>query len=155
MTTKEFISHYLSIGGIDFDGAYGKQCVDLFRAYHRDVLGKTKQPRGVVGAKDFWVNYATDPELNTNYTKISNTADFKPLEGDVMIWSNGTYGHIAICNGVADLNTFQSLDQNWTGNREINIVTPETLHINSFMFEPIVDMSIDELKVLYKEVSNL
>ena len=39
--------------------------------------------------------------------------------------------------------------------KQVNIITPETLHINSFMFEPIVDMSIDELKVLYKEVSSL
>jgi hypothetical protein len=39
--------------------------------------------------------------------------------------------------------------------KQVNIVTPETLHINSFMFEPIVDMSIDELKVLYREASSL
>lgn len=39
--------------------------------------------------------------------------------------------------------------------KQVNIVTPETLHINSFMFEPIVDMSIDELQILYNEVRSL
>lgn len=37
----------------------------------------------------------------------------------------------------------------------VNIVTPETLHINSFMYEPIIDMSITELQKLYGEVSSL
>ncbi|HSW92007.1 MAG TPA: hypothetical protein VLG09_05155 [Candidatus Saccharimonadales bacterium] len=39
--------------------------------------------------------------------------------------------------------------------KRVNITTPETIHINSFMFEPIVDMSIDELKELYNDISNL
>lgn len=37
----------------------------------------------------------------------------------------------------------------------VNIVTPETLHINSFMYEPIIDMHIDELKRLYDNVRAL
>jgi hypothetical protein len=37
----------------------------------------------------------------------------------------------------------------------VNIVTPETLHINSFMYEPIIDMSIDELRALYENVKLL
>lgn len=145
MTTKEFIAHYLKIGGVDFDGAYGKQCVDLFRAFHRDVLGRNKQPRGVVGAKDFWANYDTDSELKDNYTKIPNTADFVPIEGDVMVWSNGTYGHIAICNGVADTNTFKSLDQNWTNNREINIVTHNYTNVFGVLRPKELDMTEEKI----------
>lgn len=37
----------------------------------------------------------------------------------------------------------------------VNIITPENIHINSFMYEPILDMGIDELKHLYGEVSKL
>ena len=37
----------------------------------------------------------------------------------------------------------------------VNIVTPETLHINSFMYEPIIDMSIEELQTLYGEICPL
>jgi hypothetical protein len=35
------------------------------------------------------------------------------------------------------------------------IMTPENIHLNSFMYEPILDMSIGELKKLYEKVSNL
>lgn len=33
--------------------------------------------------------------------------------GDVAVWGNGAYGHIAICTGVGDVNTFESFDQNY------------------------------------------
>lgn len=37
----------------------------------------------------------------------------------------------------------------------VNLITPENIHVNSFMFEPILDLSIDHLKQLYSEVKNL
>lgn len=37
----------------------------------------------------------------------------------------------------------------------VNIMTPENIHLNSFMYEPILDMGIDELKELHKKVSKL
>lgn len=37
----------------------------------------------------------------------------------------------------------------------VNIMTPENIHLNSFMYEPILDMSIDELKSLYDKVCSL
>lgn len=37
----------------------------------------------------------------------------------------------------------------------VNIMTPENIHINSFMYEPILDMGVDELKKLYDDVCNL
>lgn len=37
----------------------------------------------------------------------------------------------------------------------VNIMTPENIHLNSFMYEPILDMGIDELKNLYDRVCNL
>ena len=36
---------------------------------------------------------------------------------------------------------------------EVNLMTPENIHLNSFMYEPILDMSNDSLKDLYKRVS--
>ena len=38
---------------------------------------------------------------------------------------------------------------------EVNIMTPEHIHINSFMYEPILDMDIVELHRLYQTVRNL
>jgi energy-coupling factor transporter ATP-binding protein EcfA2 len=36
--------------------------------------------------------------------------------------------------------------------KEVNIMTPENIHLNSFMYEPILDMSPSQLKTLYKSV---
>jgi hypothetical protein len=38
---------------------------------------------------------------------------------------------------------------------QVNLITPENIHLNSFMFEPILDLSIDHLKQLYIEVTTL
>lgn len=38
---------------------------------------------------------------------------------------------------------------------EVNLMTPESIHLNSFMYEPIIDMSNWTLKRLYKDVLNL
>lgn len=46
-----------------------------------------------------------------------------------------------------------SIDENAVKLLEkVNIITPENIHINSFMYEPIVDMGISELKSLYIQV---
>ncbi|MGG2098282.1 hypothetical protein ABFY41_11990 [Acinetobacter haemolyticus] len=37
----------------------------------------------------------------------------------------------------------------------VNLMTPEHIHINSFMFEPLVDMSMNHLVDLYSELSNI
>ena len=37
----------------------------------------------------------------------------------------------------------------------VNMMTPECIHINSFMFEPLIDMSIRHLVKLYNDVKNL
>ncbi|HRN27123.1 MAG: hypothetical protein IT276_01185 [Ignavibacteriaceae bacterium] len=39
--------------------------------------------------------------------------------------------------------------------KKVNLMTPENIHINSFMYEPILDMSNHHLKTLYSEVKAL
>jgi energy-coupling factor transporter ATP-binding protein EcfA2 len=39
--------------------------------------------------------------------------------------------------------------------QRVILMTPENIHLNSFMYEPILDMSDDHLKSLYKEVKDL
>ena len=36
--------------------------------------------------------------------------------------------------------------------KKINLMTPSNIHLNSFMYEPIIDMSDNELIDLYKEI---
>ncbi|MFT7005272.1 MAG: ABC-type multidrug transport system ATPase subunit [Sulfurimonas sp.] len=38
---------------------------------------------------------------------------------------------------------------------QVNIITPENIHLNSFMYEPILDMSVQQLVKLYKSVKKI
>lgn len=57
------------------------------------------------------------------------------------------------------LNKYKSDFQNEKGNikliERVNLMTPENIHINSFMYEPILDLSAHHLKKLYLTVENL
>jgi hypothetical protein len=113
MKFDEFIKKYLG-KKVDWDKAYEGQCVDLFRQYCHDVLN-INQPRGVVGAADFWDNFETDPVLKENFDRIKNTPSGLPVFGDVMLWDRRKgkgFGHVALFIE-GDLNTFTSFDQNW------------------------------------------
>jgi len=106
MTTfDEFIIKW-NIKGIDWDGFYGFQCMDLAHQYATEVIGHDFAP--ALAAKDVWNQ---NPE---SYDKIVNTLDGVPQKGDIVIWGTaiGAYGHIAIfVHG--DNNSFVSFDQNW------------------------------------------
>lgn len=113
MTLDQFVSKYLG-KKIDWDGAYGGQCVDLFRQYAQEVLG-FPQAKGVRGAADFWTNYESDPALKNNYDRIANTPTGVPQKGDVMLWdkdAGGGYGHVAVFLE-GNTSSFTSFDQNW------------------------------------------
>lgn len=113
MTTNEFVTKYLG-KKIDFDGQVEGQCVDLFRQYVKEVL-LYPQPKGVVGAKDFWTNYPTDPNLNQYYDRIPNDPTAVPKNGDVMLWDKTAgdgFGHVSVFIE-GNVNTFTSFDQNW------------------------------------------
>ena len=38
---------------------------------------------------------------------------------------------------------------------EVSLITPENIHFNSFMYEPILDLGIDHLKDLYQKTKQL
>ncbi|MFD0931792.1 hypothetical protein ACFQ0R_04180 [Psychroflexus salinarum] len=38
---------------------------------------------------------------------------------------------------------------------KVNLMTPENIHFNAFMFEPLIDMSINHLILLHSEINNL
>jgi hypothetical protein len=105
MTLTQFIKN--NIGKkIDFDGAHGFQCVDLYRQYVKDVL-KLPQSPGVEGAKDI-IN-APGALL---VTKENALADYTP--GDVLIWGaskSNKYGHVAILVAIYNTKYFIVLEQ--------------------------------------------
>ena len=78
---------------LDVDGVFGNQCVDVIKAYVKEVLGIIPVISG--NAIDFW-NYPP-----AGFTLIKNTPFNKPLPGDIIIWNtkySNPYGHIAVVN---------------------------------------------------------
>lgn len=100
--------------GIDFDGYFGWQCVDLAVAYMYYLTDKKLRIRG--NAKDLIYN-----DFGNYATVIRNTPSFEPKLGDLAIWRTGsfsTWGHVAIVingNPNGDLQFIRTLDQNWNG----------------------------------------
>ena len=108
MTLSEFIKKYNG-RGVDFDSAFGYQCVDLYRAYCKEVLNVPQSPAlGSGGAVLIATNY-----LKQHFTRIANTPDGTPQSGDVIIWgtSYGPYGHVAVFTD-GNASTFTCFSQN-------------------------------------------
>ena len=77
--------------GYDYDGVYGAQCVDLIKGY-MDYIGGTHTTGN---AKDYNSNWLPD-----GYQRIQKYNGFVPEKGDILIWTTGQYGHVAICTAV-------------------------------------------------------
>ena len=105
MTNQDFVNKYNG-KGINFDGYYGNQCMDLWQQYNKEVVGAPAIPAAV--AKLVWLNNAYPLGY---YTKVANTPTNIPVAGDVVIW-DGTAGHIAVFQ-TGDVMKFTSFDQNY------------------------------------------
>ena len=62
MTLDEFVKNYEG-KQVDFDKAYGSQCVDLFRQYSKEVLQIPEHTGAVEGAKDLYLNFSSMPKM--------------------------------------------------------------------------------------------
>ena len=115
MSYDEFEKKYLG-KAVDYDGVAGVQCVDLFDQYIKDRFGIT----GVwcVGAKDLYNKFDSYPALKNAFDRIPNTEELVVKKGDVVIWGNGTWGHVAIGNGEGNKDWFRSLEENTMGLHE-------------------------------------
>lgn len=109
---------------IDWDNVASYQCVDLAKCYLQCVFGIKTKGKGTSpwgDAKDYYLDFdykswgGYKPLHNAGFVKIKNTADFVPLKGDICVWNNGKYGHIAVATGEGNTKEFWSYDQNWNG----------------------------------------
>jgi cell wall-associated NlpC family hydrolase len=98
MTLEEFVKKYNG-KKVDYDNAYGAQCVDLFRQYTKEALG-IKEHTGPCatsgGAKDLFLDYDKMPVEKKYFTRSKGKA-YQP--GDVLVWDateKNKYGHVAI-----------------------------------------------------------
>ena len=142
MIFDEFIKKYTG-KGIDFDGAFGNQCVDLYRQYCKEVLNFSQSPP-VRGAADIWDSY-----LKGCFTRIANTPNGIPDKGDIIIWSKNTgggYGHVAVfVEGT--IGSFRSFDQNWPSGSLCKVVNHYYTNVLGWL-HPISNQGAD----YYKEI---
>lgn len=117
MTAKEFFSNTLG-ASIQYNKSTSSkyQCVDYCKAFCDRVLNiYDKHPEyqkswSFGNAKDWYANAPTD-----FFTKIKNTPSFVPAEGDIVVFSTGTYGHVAVCTGYGNTKRFLVVEQNIEG----------------------------------------
>lgn len=128
MRFNEWIQYVKSQGGVDTDGYYGKQCMDLYNSFMREVVGLD----GNTGA-DRAKNILNNNYVMENVERIDNYPEFVPEKGDIAVFTGGEWGHVAICLGVGNVNYFKSLDQNWNLDGELM-----TVNHNYFTFSPLV-----------------
>ena len=111
MYLQDFFNKYNG-KAVDKDGAYGPQCMDIYNLYQEEVFGK--KAIGAPYARDVWNKDMYNKEL---FNKIENTLEFVPKLGDVALWDGSSrnipYGHLSICTGKGDINSFESFDQNF------------------------------------------
>ena len=95
MYLDQFLTKYCG-KKVDYDGAYGAQCVDLFRQYCKDVLD-IPHTGSVDGAKELYEKYADLPVEKKYFTRLAKKA--VPEYGYVAVWGStptNKYGHVAL-----------------------------------------------------------
>lgn len=116
MTYQEFKNKWFG-KRIDFDSAYGAQCVDVYRQYCKEFGIPQSLP--VAGAKDIWDSFLPD-----YFDRILNTPEAVPQQGDIVIWGMKPYGHVAIYDN-GSVTKFQTIGQNWKEGDGSGVLTLE------------------------------
>ena len=81
-----------------------------------------------LAAEEYMCNKISDPAFIANITANQTRALFKKFKAEVN-----------------DATAIQVLQR-------VLLMTPENIHLNSFMYEPILDMADEHLRKLYNEV---
>lgn len=119
MTFKEYVSKNLG-KSIDFDGVYGIQCCDLVNDYMQKCFNIFTYYPCNFNAQQYFTHFNEVPALVKNFTKISNTPEFVPMQGDICVFkSSDNIGHISIAAGEGNTSYFYSYDQNWNGHKYV------------------------------------
>lgn len=104
---------------VDVLPAHAHQCFDVPVAF-TDILGVPHAPGNpspfpYPNASQIYTDYG---DFQKQYfDRIPNTTDYVPQKADIIVWDkaiNGNIGHVAMGTGSGTVNSFQSLDQNWS-----------------------------------------
>lgn len=100
MELEKFVKKYEG-KKIDYDGAYGAQCVDLARLYIHSVW-ELPQPKSIISAYEAYVRWL---RCGNGFKEIGWKSLTKIAKGDLVIFpptDTNPHGHIAIALDVAD-----------------------------------------------------
>jgi hypothetical protein len=145
MTLTDFIRKYDG-QTVDFDGNHGGQCVDVYRAYCKEVLNIPQSPP-VKGAKDIAKTYLPD-----YFDWTGNREEGVPQPGDIVIWGDeiGPYGHVAIFVDGTN-RSFRSFDQNYPLGSKCHLQAHRYTGVLGWLHfkgTPLTDMTEEQQKVL-------
>lgn len=131
-----------SFGLSDFDVTYNGPYVDTLRNIAKKVVSYAGDEVLLENKiiLSIAIRLETELFLETILSKNGHT-NFEATGVQTRVWSNLAKQYLS------DAQT-KVID-------EVNLMTPESIHLNSFMYEPIIDMSDWKLKELYGEVLKL
>lgn len=143
MTLEQFVKKYLGkqVEYHSFNPNAKYQCVDLANQFIVEVLKLTP----VIGtdAKDFPLKIKT-----SEFEVIKNTPEFIPKVNDIAIWNGragGGAGHIAVVrDNKATVNTFNSLDQNWSKPLYVTLETHDYKNVSHFLRPRFITEDLEE-----------
>lgn len=94
-------SHGLNYSSDDYYFGYKWQCVEYVKRFYYEIYGH-KMPDGAGNAKYFYNPILDQGELNKQrgLTQYKNGGDEKPRPGDLLVFTDGAYGHVAIVSDV-------------------------------------------------------
>lgn len=119
MTLNEWKESVKNNKGVDYDGYYGKQCVDLVNDFANRVLGIKDCFYGLTYAYEIYTRYSSLSKINSNFSRIYvNEPGEYPKVGDVIVWGkekNGYAGHTAVCIENGSTDGFKVFEQNYDG----------------------------------------
>ncbi len=120
MLFDDFIKKYTGVG-VDTDGYYGGQCMDLMHRYCVDVLGLADlRILAFANAKGVYLNF-NNVFGHDLFEKIDNTPTGVPLKGDIVFYGNGPDGHVDMFIQ-GDVNSYRSFSQNLPTGSKSNVI---------------------------------
>jgi hypothetical protein len=138
---------------VDVDNAFGSQCVDLAKAYSKEVYNIALWKTG--NAKDWFINWVG---LSQWHQKVKYLPWKIAPQGAIIFWWNWVYGHVAIVdsanekevtfieqNGVGDNPaTPQNEMWNWVGGNAIRLRKSSYNNVLWWLVDPTTSTIVDQ-----------
>ncbi len=125
----------------NFDNSFDENYIDAINRIALDIYHSTSDEVILENKIVLSIAIRLETEKFLKSILVANSVDLTTSKNQTRDWSNKAVNYL-------------NNEQNRIIN-EVNLMTPESIHLNSFMYEPIIDMSNWTLKQLYRQVLSL